>query len=247
MKKISFLLLTILLISLVIFAQRQQGSQCSATGTMDSKQSQQGQGTGQGEQVQIEQQTQNQGEESQLMIQQRTQLEVQKLNEIKQGVQQRQQEMNQEMQQLKEGQQNVYQNQNQVRLAVHSLLAMEDLVGGIGPQVSQIAQEFDNSVQATIRAEENIQTRNRIIRFFAGGDQEAAQLIEQEVNRNRERIQQLKQLREQCDCGEEVKAMFQEQIQDMEQEQNRLQQLAQNEKQYKWLFGRFFNWLGRLF
>lgn len=197
------------------------------------------QGNTQGQQTQTAQQTQNQGEESQLMIQQ--------ISEIKERVQQKQQEMEQEMQAMEENVQNVYKNQNQVRTAVHSLLEMKDIMGGIGSEVSQIAQEFNNSVQSTIRAEERIQTRNRIIRFFAGGDEESAEAIEQEINRNRERIQQLVQLKEQCDCEEEIKNMFQEQIQDMEQEQNRLQQLVQGEKEYKWLLGRFSNWLKKLF
>jgi len=110
-------------------------------------------------------------------------------------------------------------------------------VGGIGPQVSEIAREFNNSVQATIRAKERIQSRNRIIRFFAGGDEEAAQEIEEQVIQNRERIRQLQQLALQCECEEEVRALLQEQIQNMEQEQTRLQQLAQNEKKVKGLFG----------
>jgi len=148
---------------------------------------------------------------------------------------------------MEEISQKVYKNQNQVRTAVHSLLEMKDIIGGIGSEVSQIAQEFNNSVQSTIKAEERIEKRNRIVRFFAGGDEEAAELIEQEVNRNRERIEQLNQLREQCDCEGEIEAMLQEQIQNMEQEQERLQQLAQGEKQHKWLLGRFSNWLKKLF
>ena len=76
-------------------------------------------------------------------------------------IQQKQQAMNQELEGKKEKEQNVYQNQNQVRLAVHSLLAMENLVGGIGKNVSQIARQFNNSVQATIRAEEKIQTQTQ--------------------------------------------------------------------------------------
>lgn len=247
MKKISFLLLTLLLISSVVLAQGQQGSQDSATGTMNSEQSQQGQGNGQGQQIQTEQQTQNQGDEDTIMIQEREQTRLRTREELQQMIQERTQEMAQEMQTLKPVQQKVYQNQNTVRLAVQSLLEMKDSIGGIGPQVSQIAQEFDNSVQATIRSEEKIQTRNRVIRFFVGGDKDTATAIEQEVNRNRERIQQLNQLMEQSECEEGVKAMLQEQINNMEQEQNRLQQLAQNEKQYKWLFGRLFNWLGGLF
>jgi len=246
MKRLIFVSLVLIVSGSVVFAQGgQQGSNNSATGTMDSEQNQQGQGTGQGQQIQIEQQMQNQGEGEQLMITQQQQVTAGQINEVKQKIQQKQQEMNQETQSMGKTEQKVYQNQNQVRSAVQSLLEMKDIIGGIGSQVSQIAQEFDNSVQATIRAEEKIQTRSRFVRFFVGGDQETAELIEQEVNRNRERIQQLNQLEEQCDCDEQVKAMFQEQISNMEQEQNRLQQVAQTEKQIRGLFGWLFGWLRR--
>jgi methyl-accepting chemotaxis protein len=152
-------------------------------------------------------------------------------------IQERKQEMAQEMQGMADKvKEKVYQNQNRVREAVHSLLAMEDLVGGIGPQVREIARNFNNSVQATIRAEERAQRRNALQRFFAGGDNEAAEEIEEKVNQNKERIQQLKQLREECACGSEVKEIMREQIQNMEQEQTRLQELAQREKG-KGLFG----------
>jgi hypothetical protein len=128
-------------------------------------------------------------------------------------------------------------------LAVHSLLAIEEVLGGIGPQVSQIAKEFNNSVQATIKAEERIENRNRLVKLFAGGDEEAAGILEQEMERNQERIQQLSQLSEQCACGDEVKAVLQEQITKMEQEQSRLQQIAQGEKQARGIFGWLFGWL----
>jgi hypothetical protein len=209
MKQIITFLIVSILISSIVLAQGQQGQQ----------------------------ETQNIGEEKNLTIRQTEQLRARNITELKQMIQERQQIMNQEMQNLGEGQQNVYQNQNRVRLAVHALLAMENLTGGIGRNVSQIAREFNNSVQATIRAEERIQTRNWLVRFFVGGDEEAAGNMEQEVNRNRERIQELRRLREECDCDEEIRAMLQEQIQNMEQEQNRLQQLAQNEKANKGLFG----------
>jgi hypothetical protein len=96
---------------------------------------------------------------------------------------------------------------------------------------------FNNSVQATIRAEEKIQTKSGFARFFSGGDEKSAAEIEAQVTQNRERIQELTQLRDQCQCDEEVKAMMQEQIRNMEQEQTRLQELAQKEKKSKGLFG----------
>jgi len=165
------------------------------------------------------------------------QVRAQTTEQLQQMMQQRVQQMAQEAQGLNEEQKNVYQNQNRVRLAVHSLLAMEDLVGGIGPQVREIATNFDNSVQATIRAEERVERRSAVARFFAGGDEEAAEEIEGQVNQNQLRVQQLKQLREECDCGAEVKEMMRQQIQNMEQEQTRLQQLAQSEKRSKGMFG----------
>jgi len=231
---VSLLVLVVLFsVSTCVFAER-QGMSNGEKG-IGADVNQPGQGTEQGQQIQ--QETQNNGDEQTITIQQREQVRASNSAELGQMIQQRQQEMNQELQGLETGQQNIYQNQNRVRLAVHSLLAMENLVGGIGSQVREIARDFNNSVQATIRAEEKIQERNWFMRFLFGGDEEAAGEIEQEVNTNRERIQTLKQLKEQCNCDEPVRTTMQEQIQNIEQEQNRLQQLAQAEKQSKGLIG----------
>ena len=163
-------------------------------------------------------------------------MKAQTSTELQEIVQERQQEMTKEMEGLTAQQQNMYQNQNQVRLAVHSLLASEELMGGIGPQVSEIARECDNSVQATINAEEKIATRNAFARFFAGGDKVTGQQLEQLTIQNQNRIQEMTQLMENCECGEEVKTMLQEQLQNMEQEQTRLKTLAQNEIGFKGMF-----------
>jgi len=196
-----------------------------------------GQGIGQTQQEQVEQETQNVGENATLQIQQRVEVRVQNSSELYEMIEQRELEMNQEIQSLEEHQQLVYLNQNKVRLTVQSLLAAEELMGGVGTQISQIAEEINTSVQATIRAEERIQSRNSFLRFFVGGDEEAAQEIEQQVIQNQERIQQLQQLVEGGDCDDGVRAMLQEQLQNVEQEQTRLQQLALNELNDKGLFG----------
>lgn len=222
---IAVLLALILIGSVVIAACPQCGQQ-----------NQSGQETGQGQQLQTGQQTGSQWEE---------QLRARNVSELRVMIQEKEREMEQEMANLGEVQQEIYRNQNRVRLSVHSLLAMENLTGGIGRNVSQIAREFNNSVQATIRAEERIRTRSGLLRFFLGGDQETAEEMEQEVSMNRERIQQLTQLRQQCNCSEEVRAMLQENIQAMEQEQNRLQQLSQNEKQNRGIFGWILGLFGR--
>ena len=65
----------------------------------------------------------------------------------------------------------------------------------------------------------------------------------QETNRNQEKIQELKNLYQECECDEEVKNIIQEQIQNIEQEQNRLGQLAQEEKSKQGIFGWLFGWM----
>jgi len=172
-------------------------------------------------------------------------LRARNVSELKEIISERREEMKAELASLKSEKQEVLKNQNTVRLAVHALLAMENLTGGIGKNVSAIARNFNNSVQATIRAEDRIQNRSRIARFFNGGDQEAADEIEQEVNQNRNRIEQLQMLMERCNCTDEVKAMLQEQMQNMTQEQNRLGEVAQKEKTNKGLFGALFGWMRR--
>ena len=240
MKKIITFLLVFILITSMVPIVGAQISNGQKAGDENSESRQQGQDADQGQQIQTEQETQNQEEQEDIMVQQ--QLKAGNTLELKDMIQERQQEMNQEIQQFKKQQKEVYQNQNQVRLAVHSLLAMEDLVGGIGPKLSQIAREFDNSVQATIEREEKIQTRNSIIKFFMGGDKESAEFIEQEVEQNLEKIREIKLLKDSCACEVEVETLLQEQIDSMELEQSRLKKLAQAEKQIKGIFGWLLSW-----
>lgn len=247
MRKIYVLLISLVLLSSVVFAAP-MGIHEPGTGNEDSDLRAAGQGAGQGldqesgsnasqagqgQQINNETQTtQNLGDMQQL--QNKEQIRTQ-LNELKQEMQQKQQQLNAEGSQ--DNKQQILKNQNQVRVAAQTLSKMESMIGSKGKQISEIAKEFDNSVQATINAEEKIQARSRFARFFSGGDQNAAEEIESEVIKNQQKIQDLKQLRDQAECDEEVKLMMQEQIQQMEQEQKRLQELTQKEKKSKGLLG----------
>jgi hypothetical protein len=237
MKKLSVILLVMILLPGIVFSQ-QQGNQ--GTGS-------EGTGNPEPQQISNENNASNQGENQQLKEQEMQQIgtqgQVQNMEQMQQKVQERKQEMSGELQGMSEDKQKVYMNQNRVREAVHNLLDMKGMLqqkGGIGDQVSEVAKQFNNSVQVTLKAEEKIQTRSRFMRLLVGGDDASADEVQGEVTRNREKIQQLKQLKEQIQGDEELKQMFQEQIQQMEQEQNRLQELAQKEKQSKGMFGWLF-------
>jgi len=191
-------------------------------------------------QVQNREQTENQGDDAGLQNQE----QIRNVEQLRVSIQNNQQAIKDELVELKDKNlEKVYQNQNQVREAVHALLASKDLIGGIGQQVSAIAQEFDNSVKETIQAEEKIQNRNRISRVFFGGNKEAAAQVNQLVEQNRERVQELKNLFEQSSVKAEIKEIISEQIQNIESEQNRLGELAAQENNSKGVFGWLFGWL----
>jgi hypothetical protein len=157
--------------------------------------------------------------------------------ELNLRIRERKQELDQELEGMGTRERAVYENQNRVRLAVHAMLALEELDGGIGSEIAPIAREFNNSLQVTVRAEEQIQSRSGIARFLAGGDADAAREIQQQVIENRNRIREMNRIIEGCDCDEETKLMLQEQLQNMEQEQNRLENLAGSELKDRGLLG----------
>ncbi|MFH1823326.1 MAG: hypothetical protein ABH817_01250 [archaeon] len=167
-----------------------------------------------------------------------TQTKAGNLEQLHLMIQNRNQEMEQERLNFNnQNKEKVFQNQNKVREAVHAFLSMEDLVGVIGPRVSVIAREFNNSVNKTAKAEERIYKKSGFAKFFTGGEEVAVEELEEELDENQNRIQELQQLMGNCECSEELRNLFQEQIQNMEQEQTRLRELAQKEKRNKGMFG----------
>jgi len=244
MKKIMVLLISLFLVSSVVFAAG-QGVHEPGTGNEnpDLRSANQGTGqgldisntaAGQGQQINTGTQTGNQGETQQLQNKEQVRTQI---NELKQEMEQKKQQLNSESKGTNEKKQQMMNNQNQVRVAAQTLSQMENMIGSRGKEISEIAKEFDNSVQSTIKSEEKIQTRSGFSRFFAGGDKKAAEKLESEVAKNQQIIQELKQLKEQAECDEEVKEMMQEQIQQMEQEQTRLSEMVQKEKKSKGMFG----------
>lgn len=133
-----------------------------------------------------------------------------------------------------------FMNQNVVRERVMALQQLRNLTNesGIGEQVSEVARNFENSLNKTLRAEERINSRSGVRRLFFGGDSEAADEIEAEVAQNRLRITQLNRLRNETEG--EINDFLGEQIREMEAEQNRLNALASSEKKSRGLLGWLF-------
>lgn len=137
----------------------------------------------------------------------------------------------------KPSEEKTFKNENLVRDTVQSLLSVANRTGGIGKEVSAIAREFNNGIDNVKKAEQKIQNRGWFKRLFVGGDAEAAAILANESMKNSEMVQQLKDLAGKCNCTDEIKQQFKEQIQVLEQEQTRLKEMADKEKKSKGLFG----------
>ena len=132
------------------------------------------------------------------------------LAQLKQSIEMRRQELDQEEASSSVATRGIMKDANPVRLAVHALLASRDLLGGgIGQQVSAIAQEMNDSVATTTSAEAQIQSRGFFSRLFFGGDTTAADVIAQQVAKNQQRIEDLTALLGQADISADVKTELQ--------------------------------------
>jgi hypothetical protein len=120
-------------------------------------------------------------------------------------------------------------NRNRVEVGVIALMVSQNMVGPYGQQISGIAQEIHGSHRTMIENEEQIQSRSMLSRFFFGGDRESAQTIQAHLRQNEERMEQIKQYLNDCECGEQVRNILQEQLRNMEEEHARLEDLADGE------------------
>ena len=152
-------------------------------------------------------------------------------------------ETNEELPGGVQGQVNAEQHRSRVANFVQSLLNVADREpGGIGEQVRVIAQQQNQSASTTVQAMEKVQTRNRIMTFLFGSDYRNLGVLRSEMVQTRNRLEQLNRLMENVQ-NEDDQTELQNQIQALEQEQERIENFIKEQEGKFSLFG----WLIRLF
>ena len=89
------------------------------------------------------------------------------------------------------------------------------------------------------KLEDRIQSRNSFVRLLFGGDREAAQELATQAAQNNARIVELHQLISSAALDTEIRATIEDQLRIIQQEQERVQQLATREQEDRGIFGRF--------
>ncbi|MFW6025495.1 MAG: hypothetical protein ACOCRX_04065 [Candidatus Woesearchaeota archaeon] len=167
-------------------------------------------------------------------------LSNQKAGEIREQIKNKREELNQTLIGLDRASREVKRSQNQVSISVLSLISMEN-VTGIGKNISEIAKEINHSSKESFEYERRIKNRGRFSRFFFGGDIEAAQKIENRVEENKQRIENIRNMIEDNEeIGIEAKELLRDELENLEKEQEKLRNISQSEKEDRGLFGRFF-------
>lgn len=157
-------------------------------------------------------------------------------DDLKQKIEKRKHQLEQEVASTTAADRSIVENANPVRLAVHSLLASKELLGGIGLQVSEIAKEMNDSVATTTNVEAKIQSRGFLMRLLFGGDSAAADVISQTVAQNQQRIDDLNKLLGEANVSADIQVVLRAQIMAIQDAQARLQDLAQKEQKMWGLF-----------
>ena len=130
-------------------------------------------------------------------------------------------------------------NPNEVRDTVQTLLAMENRTGGIGPQISAIAREFNNSADAGRQYEDRINNRDPISRFFFGSDRQAAAELANLTAQNQARITAIETLMDTTNMDAGTRSLMEEQLQILRLNLAYDQQLAARAQQDRGIFGWF--------
>lgn len=131
----------------------------------------------------------------------------------------------------------------QVDVALYAFSSAGNVTAGAGPEFNRLAGEINASRTATNQAEYQVQTRSSFSRMLFGGDQDAAGLLIQYADQNRQHIALMEQLVANCSaCDPQVKNVLMEQAQVLSQEQNRLTSIGRQEQAERGLFGRL--WAG---
>jgi hypothetical protein len=125
--------------------------------------------------------------------------------------------------------QEIIQNQSSFLVGIQAIGEVNELVSMNTANITRLEMELRESLNTTTQAEVRIKERNQVVRFFVGGDESAARQLLRELEQNLDRVREMQQLIDQCNCSQDVQNMLREQLREMEQEQDRLQTLAQEE------------------
>lgn len=190
-------------------------------------------------QVNTKTSTQNQGEESNLTIEVKVNLNSDERNALQEQIQAKEQELTRYLNQVQEKIKSIYQNQLSSQLAAQAFLSLGESASNTNQEMITTAQNLSAQIQSAIQNEEKLTLRNRITKFFLGADQDATDNLTSNISQIESDIANLQTELNTYDA--DTQYMYQQYLDNLTQELNRLQEKVQTETKSQGIFGWFLN------
>ena len=154
------------------------------------------------------------------------------------------QERTRERDQSPEGTGPSVRSRTEAQVAAEAMIASERMLGQNGPRMSEMAEEMNRAMVGLETREEALHNRSRLQLFLFGQDETIVGEMQQTMEQNQERIQEMKQYMLDCtDCDQQATETLVNEIQKMEREHERMQAVVGDATDRQGLFGFLFGWL----
>lgn len=149
-----------------------------------------------------------------------------------------------EREELRDASQSAKENMSNVASKVGSLLEMKDDKKGIGQKVKEVAKEQIQSQEKIAEKLAKMEEKKIWLKKMFGYDKEAVQSVQQEIEANRLRIEELQTLRDQTTDKTELAAL-EEAISSLVEQNSSLQDTVRTEMQNQGVWGWFRGLINR--
>jgi len=151
------------------------------------------------------------------------------VEELRTAIESRKENLKRKREGMDESKLPIYTNQDKLRGGVQNLMIMENMLGGIGLEVSDLSMSLNDLSEDSLKYEEEFTKRGKFKKFFFGQKNETKEKFSENIKERADDISKLKQLYDKCSCDKEVKDIFGEQMSEIENEQQRIETYYQGE------------------
>ena len=165
------------------------------------------------------------------------------VDELKASIKSRNERFEKEREGMEGNKALIYENQDRLRSGAQNLMIMENMLGKAGREISDLSMSLNNLSNDSLKYEEEFSKRGGIKKFFFGQKKDIKENFSKNIAEREDKILKLKELYNKCDCDEDVRQIFEEQITNIEDEQNRLDNYFKKETKRKGIL----RWLINIF
>lgn len=165
------------------------------------------------------------------------------VDELKASIKSRKERFEKEREGMEGNKALIYENQDRLRSGAQNLMIMENMLGRTGREISDLSMSLNNLSNDSLKYEEEFSKRGGIKKFFFGQKKDIKENFSKNIAEREDKILKLKELYNKCDCDEDVRQIFEEQITNIEDEQNRLDNYFKKETKRKGIL----RWLINIF